>query len=249
MTTRSILVTAATLMAALLLPGAGANGGSPPVQTLACEGDSQTAARGSVVDSQTWCALVANHLGWNHLNFARLGSTTVDILGRLPSDIATCAAVGGCGCFVVQVGGNDGFISPAMTMTLPEWQVPQVPPAPGLSVEQYKANLQAIAASVHGAGVPVTFVTPWAFFSTPNLVQGQFYADAMKDAGGAIAVPVVDMFGLQLGGVWWNYSMNKTAFWSLYETDYQHPSAAGHAWEAAQFTKARYMTSCAYHAY
>lgn len=237
-------VTAVGCGAVLLLS---ARVSSLTTHTLGCEGDSQTAVRAGVTDAQTYCARVANGLGWNHLNFAVAGSTSQDVINRLPNDLASA---GCCDCFLVQIGANDSFISPSTNASYPpEWTVPLVPPAPGLTDAQFQANLITIAAAVRGAGIPITFLTPWAFFATPDLVQQQFYVDAMKDQAALLVppVPVVDMFALQLGGVWWNYGNNKPAFWSKYETDYQHPSVDGHAWEAAQFTKPRYAASCAFH--
>lgn len=224
------------------------------VQSLGCEGDSQTAPRALVGDAQTYCALVAGALGWNHLNFAVAGSTTQDVINRLPTDLAY---PGCCDCMLVQIGANDSFLPTGTTSATypPEWTAPLLPPTPGLSVARFQTNLVAIAARIRAATIPgtstpipVTFLTQWAFFSTPGLVQEQFYVDAMKDQAAMLVppVPVVDMFALQLGGVWWNYGNDHNAFWSTYEADYQHPSAAGHAWEAGQFRRPRNRGSCAF---
>lgn len=216
------------------------------VPTLGCEGDSQTMARAPITDAQTYCSIAAGRLGWNHLNFAVAGSTTQDVLNRLPVDLAYPEC---CDCFLVQIGANDSFIPPTTNSSEPpEWMAP-IYPLSGVTLAQFQSNLSVIATQIRVASIPVTFVTQWAFFSTPELVQQQFYVDAMKDTAAQLdpPVPVVDMFSLQLGGVWWNYGNNRAAFWSTYEVDYQHPSAAGHAWEASQFTKPRYRASCAFH--
>lgn len=214
--------------------------GLPP-KTLACEGDSQTAIRTGVTDSQTWCALLAAKLGWNHVNFAVPGSTSQDVINRLPTDLLTKAD-----CWVVQIGANDSFITSGSASYPPEWTAPQ----PGvISLAQFKTNLAAIKSMIGGStgAPPLTLMSQWPFFSTIDLVQEQFYVDGMKDVGAQLSIPVVDAWSMGITGLWQNYQNNLSAFAVNYELDYQHGTAAAHGKEAALFAQDRYKASCAYH--
>lgn len=207
---------------------------------LICEGDSQTAARpGVTTDAQTWCAIVANRLGYTHSNFAVGGSTTADVKSRLPADLATAGS-----CVVVMIGANNAFIPTTTTVdNSVEWTAEVAPSPPGTTVGAFKADLVDIIDTIRGAGRDVVLVTPWAFFATAEMVQFPFYVRAMQDIGTRKGVVVVDAYHIQID-LWWNLNSN---LWSKYEADYQHQNAAGHGKIAELFTQERYKNACAYH--
>lgn len=212
------------------------------VKTLACEGDSQTAPRLAVTANLTWCAKLAASLGWNYINFAVGGSKTTDVIGRLTANLPTLNA----DCFVIQIGANDAYVSTGSVNYPPELTSPLLGDY-GITLTQYKINLNTIATMIRNKNIPVSFVTPWPFTDTLNRVQFQFFADAMKDVGRSINVSVIDVRDISQGGIWWNYQNNTSAYFSKFYVDQQHPTAIAHSYEADLFTKQQYSNSCAYH--
>ena len=207
---------------------------------LICEGDSQTAVRSPVTAAQTWCAIVAGKLGYTYQNFAVGGSTTADVKSRLATDLAASSG----GCVVVMIGANNAFIPTSTTVSNSvEWTTPVTPPSPGTTLATYQNDLVDIVNTVQAAGRSISFVTPWSFWSTPELVQFTFYVRGMQDIGVRKGVTVLDAFHIQ-NDLWWNLNSN---LWTVYETDYQHPNANGHAKIAELFTQERNSGSCAYH--
>lgn len=213
--------------------------GSLQAKILGCEGDSQMAVRTPLVDSDTYCAKTAARLGWSHINWAVGGSTSADVVARLPAQLAAQPV----DCLLVQVGANDAFILPTTNVSYPsEWTAPATS---AISLPAFKSNLAAINSIASSASVPWTYITPWAFFSTAEFVQFRFYAEAARDQLATLNVPVIDAFHLQQDR-FWNYANNNSAFWALYEQDYQHPSAVGHTLETNEIAAARSVASCAH---
>jgi hypothetical protein len=92
---------------------------------LTCEGDSQTAARvEGPPDDQTWCAIVAQKLGWFHVNYAVSGSKIQDVLWRLNHELGAPGT-----CVVVMIGANDAYVPSTTAQNnasamAPEWKLP-----------------------------------------------------------------------------------------------------------------------------
>jgi lysophospholipase L1-like esterase len=203
-------------------------------------GDSQSAARLAVTDAQTWGALVAARNGWTHTNCAVGGSTSSNLLSNISTYLA---ASSGTKC-IAMIGANDAFIPTSTTVNnTVEWTSPLTPPSPGNTIATYQSNLVSIIDAVQAAGKNISLVTPWAFFSTPEMVQFPFYVRAMQDIGARKGVVVLDVYHIQID-LWWNLQSN---LWSMYEADYQHENAAGHQKIADLFTQERYSSAVGYH--
>jgi lysophospholipase L1-like esterase len=212
-------------------------------ETLICEGDSQTAVRSPVTDAQTYCAIVAAALGWDHTNLAVAGSKASDVVARLPTELASTPGA----CVLVMIGANDAYIDPyaynAAASAPPQWTAPLDPPASRTSLTDFEAQLVTIVDEIRGAGKAPVLITPWAVWSSAELTQYQFYVQRMKDVGARLSVPVVDAWSIA-PDLYWNL---RDAIATSRFVDYQHENAAGHADIAALFRLQRYQAACAYH--
>jgi lysophospholipase L1-like esterase len=195
-------------------------------ESLICFGDSQTAVRTPLVSSDTYCHKMAMATGRVAINKGVGGNTSSDGLKRLKADVLNQNG----SCVVIMFGANDAFIDPTAVYDLKtRWNAPK---ESAVSVSQYKANLTDMITKIRRVGKNVTLITPWAFWSTPQLIQFPFYVDAMKSVGAKMSVPILDAYAIQLNG-WWasqpwlDSSTGAPLFWR-YEQDYQHPSAEGH---------------------
>lgn len=205
---------------------------------LGCEGDSQTAIRSTTTEADTYCHKVAAALGWNHVNWSVGGSTSTNVVSRLPSELAGTHV----DCLLVMIGANDAYAGESVYVGYPpEWTSPATG---GTTVSQFQANLVTINNIAHNAGVPWTYLTPWAFWSSVDLTQFPFYIRAAENTLVPLGVPYIDLFHLQQDR-YWNYQNNPNAFWSYYETDYQHPNGNGHTLIANEILAPRNIMSCA----
>jgi len=161
--------------------------------------------------------------GRTDLNKGVGGNTTADMLARLNADVLTQQG----SCVVVMAGANDAFIAPGTYDYSSYWSTPK-PSA--ISLAQFKINLTSMVTQIKAAGKDVTLITPWSFFSTPNLIQFTFYVDTVKQVGGLTGTPVLDADSIQRD-LWWASTqwlgVTSPSLWDL-EQDYQHPSALGH---------------------
>lgn len=211
-------------------------------ENLICIGDSQTAVRTPLVASETYCYKMATATGRTALNKGVGGNTTSDMLARFNTDVVTQSG----SCVVIMGGANDAFIDPSATYDFSTYWTAPKPSA--VSVSTYQSNLTAMVNAARGAGKNVTLITPWAFWSTPELVQFTFYVDAMKSTGAVLGVPVLDADAIQRN-LWWASAPWQTAtpapsLWAL-EQDYQHPSALGHTRIKELCQQPQNATACA----
>lgn len=217
--------------------------------TLMCEGDSQTATRPTygVYDTDTWCAKVAAALGWSHVNYAVGGSKSADVVSRIGAELA--AAPSDTQCVAVMIGANDAWIDPATyNSTLgnpPEVTAPVAPPA--VTMATYDANLVSIVNAIQTAGKTPLLVTPWAEWSTSELVNFPFYVRKMQDVGARLNVPVIDAYHIS-HDLYWNLKVTDLMadYYTTGSGGYQHPNGAGHSKIAGLFAQERYSAACAY---
>lgn len=217
--------------------------GASHAGNLLCFGDSQTAIRPPLVQTDTYCYKMAQATGRTDINKGVGGEDTQMAMQRIQADVISQTAE----CVVVMFGANDGFISPTATYDYSTyWPAPK--PA-RVSLADYKANLENMVDLITASGKAVTLITPWAFWSTPHLQQYPFYVDAMKEVGKEKGVPVLDAYAIQLNA-WWasqpwlQASTGAPSMWSL-QQDYQHPSAAGHTKIAQLCQKLENANACA----
>lgn len=209
---------------------------------LICIGDSQTAVRSPLVASDTYCHKMASAIGKTAINKGVGGNTTSDMLARFTADVTSQSG----SCVVIMGGANDAFINPMGSYDYSSYWTGPVSSAVSLST--YQSNLTAMVNAAKSSGKNVTLITPWVFFSTPNLVQFTFYANAMKSVGGVLGVPVLDADGIQRD-LWWAsrpwLTQNAAPMLWDFEADYQHPNAAGHTLIANLCQKPQNATACA----
>ncbi len=239
---KTILAFCAIILTAALMLLAPVKTEARRTMMLGCEGDSQTMARSPLVDADTYCAKTAARLGYDHVNWATSGAKTADVVSRLPDELAGTHV----DCLLVMIGANDAFIDPTTYVAYPpEWTGPKAPPVSGTSLADFQDGLVDIDTIADSEDVPWTYIAPWAFFTTANIVQFRFYVEGAEDILVPLGVPIVDAFHLQLDR-FWNYGNNPSVFWNLYEVDYQHPSAAGHTLIANELAAERSALSCAH---
>jgi lysophospholipase L1-like esterase len=236
---RLFLLAIATLYCSVMFDAVPANA----ADAILFEGDSQTSPRAPVTAEQTYAALVSAQLGRPYVNYAVPGSKASDVIARLPGELS---ANPGASCVMVMIGANDAFIDPDTYMTqatASEWAAPLDPPASRTSVGDFEAQIVTIVSQIRAAGRNPVLLTPWAVWSTPNLVQFPWYVNRMKDVGARLGVPVIDAYHIQ-PDLYWN--IGNTGLAAL-ESDYQHPSAEGHARIAALILSERYKLACVHH--
>ena len=210
---------------------------------LIVAGDSQPSVRAPLVASDTFCYKMASALGATCTNLGVGGNTSSDLLARFSTVTATPGT-----CVIIQIGANDAAIAPNGSYDFSSyWTSPQ-PSA--VSVAQYTANLTQMVILSRAAGKEPVFMTPWAFFSSPDLVQFPFYVNAMIAVGAQMGVPVLDAYRIQTDLWWaskpWLTQNAAPSLWDL-EADYQHPNAAGHTLEANLCQKPQNSGACACH--
>lgn len=225
-----------TVLLLLLLPV------SAFADVLIAIGDSQTSVRPPLIATETYCHKMAEATGRTCLNKGVGGNTSTDMLARFNADVISQSG----SCVVIMAGANDAFIDPSYTYDYTTYWTAPKPSAVSLPI--FKSNLTSMVMQARAAGKEVTLITSWAFFSTPLLIQMTFYADAVKEVGGLLGVPVLDADAIQRD-LWWAskpwLSQNAAPLlWDL-EQDYQHPSAAGHSRIAGLCSKPQNASSCA----
>lgn len=211
-------------------------------ENLICIGDSQTAIRAPLVSSETYCYKMAVATGRTALNKGVGGNTTSDMIARFNADVVTQSG----SCVVIMGGANDAFIDPSATYDYSTYWTAPKPSA--VSVVTFQSNLTAMVNAAKSAGKSVTLITPWTFWSSPQLVQFTFYVDAMKATGAQLGVPVLDADAIQRS-LWWASAPWQTvapapSLWDL-EQDYQHPSALGHTKIKELCQKPQNVSACA----
>lgn len=230
------------MRAALLIAGVMSAVSVVHAGALIAIGDSQTAVRAPLVASDTYCHKMAAATGRTCTNKGVGGNTSADMLARFNADVVTQAG----SCVVIMAGANDAFIDPGASYDYSTYWTAPRPSA--VSLPAFKANLTSMVGQARAAGKEVTLITPWVFFSTPMLVQFTFYADAVKEVGGLLGVPVLDADAIQRDLWWaskpWLTQNAAPLLWDL-EVDYQHPSAAGHTRIADLCRKPQNATACA----
>jgi lysophospholipase L1-like esterase len=210
---------------------------------LICFGDSQTAIRMPLVQSDTFCYKMAHATRKTDINKGIGGNTSADGLARLTNDVLMQPG----SCVTVMFGANDAFIDNAATYDYSAYWMTPKPSA--VSVAQYMTNLTSMIQQITGAGKRVTLITPWAFWSTPQLNQLPFYVDAMKAVAVQTGTPLLDAYEIQLNR-WWSSqpwlpaSTNAPMMWDQ-EQDYQHPNGMGHTEIADLCKKPQNKNACA----
>ena len=211
--------------------------------SLICFGDSQTAIRVPLVQSDTFCSKMAIATGKTDINKGIGGNTSTDGINRLTNDVLAQQG----SCVTVMFGANDAFIDNTATYDYQSyWTAPKPSAVP---VTQYMSNLNSMIQQIKAAGKQVTLITPWAFWSTAQLNQMPFYVDAMKAVSMQTGTPLLDAYGIQLNR-WWSSqpwlapSTNAPSMW-LQEQDYQHPSGYGHTEIADLCKKPQSANACA----
>lgn len=215
--------------------------------SLLCFGDSQTQVRPPLVASETYCYKMAQATGRTAINAGVASNTSTLGLARLQTDVLSTSAE----CVAIMFGANDAYIDETLPYNYSSyWSEPK----PGrVSVPVFRQNLESMVTQIRAAGKDVTLMTPWAFWSTPHLLQFPFYVEAIKQVGAEMGVPVLDAYSIQLR-LWWNSSPwlvashNAPSFYALLQpNDFQHPSALGHTKIAELCTKPENAASCACH--
>ncbi|MGM4906231.1 SGNH/GDSL hydrolase family protein [Tardiphaga sp. 866_E4_N2_1] len=201
---------------------------------LLCFGDSQTVGvREGVRPGEEWCSLLARRTGRTAINKGVGGNTTNDALARIDADVLQQPG----SCVAVMLGANDG------------WRDPRSEPSPPaeVTVERYENNISNIIMLIKERGKDVTLMTPWPFISAPTLHNMDGYVQAARAAAVKTRTPLIDVYTSSLMR-WFdhcNIGSERCEWFDRRYTDYQHPSAEGHAEIASLCSLPQNSESCA----